>query len=196
MYAPIREGHRGWQYPIPVTVTAEGFGLVEGVDFNFTDTVIEVPARVLDYPVPEGETDFGPPFCFNVTFYDNDLLTDSYEYVGFNFDLDVNTIESSYSMDVEVYDDEVRIFLEWCVVLLRCCVVLLCCVVLRFVAFCCVVSLWCLCMGVHGCECACLAQVNADVVCTCGVSALGGCGVDARANVLLCTTQAAHLSAF
>ena len=164
MYAPIREGHRGWQYPIPVTVTAEGFGLVEGVDFNFTDTVIEVPARVLDYPVPEGETDFGPPFCFNVTFYDNDLLTDSYEYVGFNFDLDVNTIESSYSMDVEVYDDEVRIFLEWCVcccvvlllllccccccVVVLCCCVALCCVLLRFVVLCrCGVCAW-VCMGV------------------------------------------------
>ena len=149
MYAPIPAGNRGWQYPISVLVTAEGSGLVEGVDFNFTDTVIEIPARVLDYPVPRYTGgDLGPPFCFNVTFYDNDVLTGSTEYVEFTFFQQVDAEEVSHSMDVTVYDDEVR-FLYVCMCVCVWCV----CVYVGAGVCVCVV---CACMWVRVCACLCV----------------------------------------
>ena len=126
-YAAIPQGRRGWQYPISVSVSAVGDGLVEGVDFNFTDTVIIVPARVLDNPVPYSSDgpDPGPPFCFNLTLHDNDdVSVGDTGFVAFTIDTGLDVDVPTRRIEVEVFDDEVRHCVCVCVCVQCRCVIL------------------------------------------------------------------------
>lgn len=111
-YAAVPEFQRGWQYPIPISIEAQGINLNDGVDFNFTETDIIIPPRVLvDEPVfLENGPDPGTPYCFNLTLYDNDVVTAETAAVEFTISTALNVYDPARTILVDVYDDDVRFF--------------------------------------------------------------------------------------